>query len=156
MWLSALCQAHTCSWRHHRLLWCFLLLLLLPSSFPVFTPKPARPSVMGFFSGFCLRACPDSALNHYSLSPHFSPSSPSFSPSPSPFFSPCVPVSAAWIPLPLSLSVAVYGAGKSVPWMDSLLLANGSRPVSLCKYLHRGIIDGPTHSRWSSLCSRPH
>lgn len=33
--------------------------------------------------------------------------------------------------------------------LDSLVLANGSRLVSLCKYLHRGIIDGPTHSRWS-------
>ena len=33
--------------------------------------------------------------------------------------------------------------------MDSPVLANGSSPVSLCKYLHRGIIDGPTHSRWS-------
>lgn len=33
--------------------------------------------------------------------------------------------------------------------MASLVLANGSRLVSLCKYLQGGIIDGLMHSRWS-------
>lgn len=49
--------------------------------------------------------------------------------------------------LPLTPVIAVYGsASEDGPRdVDSLFLAGASGLVSLCKYLHRGIIDDPTH-----------
>ncbi len=106
-------------------------LLSLPSSFSLRTSKACLFVCLHFFfSGFCLSACPDCP----SLSPSFYLSFRSV---------------LAWT-LPLCLPRSVFSC--IWPWnprMDSLDLANGSRLVSLCKYLHRGIIDGPTHSRWS-------
>ena len=89
-------------------------------------------------SGFCLSACPDCPRLFSLLSSFSSLLCPPFS---------LLPLCLRWLdPLSLSLYMALK---KRVPRMDSPVLANGSRLVSLCKYLHRGIIDGPTHSRWS-------
>lgn len=46
------------------------------------------------------------------------------------------------------LVIAVYGSGKESS-TDGLCFWLLQRDLSiLCKYLHGGIIDGPTHSRW--------
>lgn len=104
----------------------------LPWTF--YTTEPLCPYVF-FFSGFYLSAWTEEPFH----SPLFYLSLPSTCP-PAPFL-------LLARSLSLSLVIAVYGSVKEwVPGTGlSLLLANASRLVSLCKYLHRGIMDGPTH-----------
>lgn len=145
---SAVSQAHTSSWSL-RFLWCFLLLLsALNCSFHVHLPI-YHYSWLSICLHFLLIFWFLTALSFsFSIIFSFSHFLSLFHPTTTPWL---------WWLKPLALS------GHSCIWLWkrkfhgwTLLLASASRLVSLCKYLQRGIIDCPTHLRWSPTVLQAH